>query len=564
MFNYIKIVHKVHFLGLSLLLIILTIGYISFTQMKKIGNEIVDIAEINIPFNNIITNISEHQLTQVIELERAVLNGVLNEHVNGHFEKEMAHHIKEARQISKDIEQEFVDAQVLIEDSLHLVHSEAGLDKLLVLKEKIALINTHFIAAEHESFELLDLLSANRVDDALELLPTLEKHQNQLGVELIDALEEIQLFTAASALKAEHDEASALTLITWVLIPSIIFSIIIPILIGRSITGPIHYLQSRLEEITKGDGDLTLRINSPMKDEIGAVSNSFDLFIEQLANTIRNIANSTAALENSSSTALKIMEKNQESINSQQGETSIVSHAVSEMNTATQEVAHNTASAAKIAETVKDSVAKGKQSADDTQNIIREMANEVTKTSRDIETLAKETESIGTVLDSIRGIAEQTNLLALNAAIEAARAGESGRGFAVVADEVRSLAQRTQESTVDIQGLVEKLQKEASQAITSMKNGNDKTESCLEKSIETSHSFEDAYNAVCKISDLNTQIATAVEEQSQVSSEITGNLKTIQDIAISTTQGSEHAAVSNEQIIHQVIELNNSIHQFKV
>jgi methyl-accepting chemotaxis protein len=402
------------------------------------------------------------------------------------------------------------------------------------------------------------------MDEALKFLPTLEKHQNILDEELIATLKDIQGFTAASALQAEHDELAAVQLITGVLIGAVIFALMLPILIGRSITKPIAFLQTRLSEITTGDGDLTLRIDSHMEDEIGDVCDTFDTFIDQLATTVRKIAISTTSLEASSSTALRIMEETQQSIGTQQGETSIVANAISEMNTATQEVALNTASAAQMAERVKESVEKGKKSADETQDIIRDMANEVTRTSKDIETLAKETESIGTVLDAIRGIAEQTNLLALNAAIEAARAGETGRGFAVVADEVRSLAQRTQESTVDIQELVEKLQKEATQAVTSMQNGNKKTEACLVKSTETSHSFEEAYDAVSKISDLNIQIATAVEEQSHVTAEITNNLQTIQDIARSTTEGAESTAVANEQITHQVIELNNNIHQFKV
>jgi len=564
MFNSIKIAQKIYFLGISLLLIILTVGFISFTQMKKIGNEIVDIAEIDIPLNNVITHITEHQLAQVIALERAVLNAVLNEYTDGRFDKKMAHHIKEVRVISKGIEAEFIEAEALIEDALKLAHSQKAIDKLTELKATILVIDTHFARTERETFELINLLEDNKLDKALALLPTLEKHQNKLDKELIITLDDIQAFTAESALQAEHDEINALKLITSVLIGAILLAMILPLVIGRSITNPINFLQTRLEEITKGDGDLTLRINSPMKDEIGEVSNSFDKFIDQLAMTIRKITDSTMTLETSSSVALRIMEETQQAIRSQQDETTTVSNAVSEMNLATQEVAQSTVSAAQMAEKVKESVELGKRSADETQEIIRDMADEIIRTSKDIETLAKETESIGTVLDSIRGIAEQTNLLALNAAIEAARAGETGRGFAVVADEVRSLAQRTQNSTVDIQDLVEKLQKEATQAVSSMKNGNKKTEACLLKSSETSHSFEEVYQSVSSISDLNIQIATAVEEQSHVSAEITSNLQTIQNIAMSTTQGSEEAALANEQISNQVIELNNTIHQFKV
>ncbi|XYG97331.1 methyl-accepting chemotaxis protein [Marinomonas sp. PE14-40] len=564
MLNRIKIAHKIYFLGASLLGLILLVGVIGLSQMKKVGVEVVDIAEVDIPLNNLMTQITEHQLAQVIELERSVLYGVLIETNSSDYKKDRDKHIKKMKTLSKKIEHEIFEAEELIQAALSIAHSQAAIEKLESLAVTMKVIEKSFLQTEKESFQVADLLVDHKMKEALTLLPTLEKHQDELDHELISVLADIQDFTAKSALKAEHDEIEAIKLITVALVISSIFALILSITIGRSIVNPIKNLQHRLTEISTGDGDLTLRIGSKSLDEIGMVSNSFDTFVESLASTIRRITDSSTALADSSNTALRIMEETHQSIQTQQGETSIVSNAVSEMNTATQEVALNTASAAQIAEKVKESVDKGKRSANETQEIIREMADEVTRTSKDIETLAKETESIGTVLDAIRGIAEQTNLLALNAAIEAARAGETGRGFAVVADEVRSLAQRTQESTVDIQELVEKLQREASQAVASMQNGNTTTEACLAKSTETSHSFEEAYEAVSQISDLNTQIAAAVEEQSQVTSEITINLNNIQEIALSTTEGAENTTVANQQISNQVIELNNNIHQFKI
>jgi methyl-accepting chemotaxis protein len=564
MFKHIKVVHKIYFLGASLLSLLILVGMIGLTQMQKIGYEIIDIAEVDMPLNNLMTQITEHQLAQVIELERSVLYGVLIETNTGDYKKDRDKHIKKMKDISKKIEHEIVEAEELVDKALTIAHSKEAIQKLESIAIALKSIEKHFLQTEKESFEVADLLIAHKMKEALTLLPTLEKHQYELDQELIDVLSDIQTFTAKSALKAEHDEIIALKMITTALAISIIFAIIVSITICKSIVNPIALLQSRLTEISTGDGDLTLRINNPNKDEIGKLSNSFDSFIDNLAGTVRRITTTSTTLSHSANTALNIMGETMEAIRRQQGETDIVSGAISEMNTATQEVSINTASAAQIAEQVKESVEKGKQSANETREIIREMADEVTRTSKDIETLAKETESIGTVLDAIRGIAEQTNLLALNAAIEAARAGETGRGFAVVADEVRSLAQRTQESTVDIQELVEKLQREASQAVASMQNGNTTTEACLAKSTETSHSFEEAYEAVSQISDLNTQIAAAVEEQSQVSAEITNNLNTIQEIALSTTKGAEDTADANQQIADQVIELNNNIHQFKV
>jgi len=180
------------------------------------------------------------------------------------------------KDISKKIEKEIVEAEELVDKALTIAHSEEAIQKLESITVTLKSIEKHFLQTEKESFQVADLLVAHKMKEALTLLPTLEKHQDELDEELIGVLADIQAFTAKSALKAEHDEIEAIKMITVALIASIIFAILVSITICRSITKPLAILQSRLNEISTGDGNLTLRINNPNKDEIGMLSNSFD------------------------------------------------------------------------------------------------------------------------------------------------------------------------------------------------------------------------------------------------------------------------------------------------
>ncbi|ODS24159.1 hypothetical protein AB835_05375 [Candidatus Endobugula sertula] len=276
------------------------------------------------------------------------------------------------------------------------------------------------------------------------------------------------------------------------------------------------------------------------------------------------IGQNATQLEKSSEESIRVMEKTLENVEQQRDETAMVATAMYEMGEATQHVAQNTSEAAKVAENAKACVAKGKTTALDTQEIITQLAAEVNNASTVIKSLATETDSIGNVLEAIRGIAEQTNLLALNAAIEAARAGDTGRGFAVVADEVRSLAQRTQNSTGDIQKLVESLQNEAKNAVNSMQKGVKSTETCLEKSDETTSALEAATQAVNQISDLNTQIASTAEEQSAAAEQINSNVNNISRIAENTSTGAIQTASANQKTAKSIIALHGCLKQYKV
>ena len=278
---------------------------------------------------------------------------------------------------------------------------------------------------------------------------------------------------------------------------------------------------------------------------------------------ISQINSKAEELQSSSSLTSSSLQKTLQNVEKQRIDIEQVATAINQMNMTTQEVANSTANASSVTDQVKKNVLEGHREALATQEVIQELANEVTSSSGVIENLVSETNNIGQVLDSIQGIAEQTNLLALNAAIEAARAGETGRGFAVVADEVRSLAKRTQEATIDIQQLVERLQSEAKNAVTSMKKGTDTAELCLSKSSESANTFSLAAESVNQIADLNLQIAAAAEQQSTVTQDLDNNLISIKTLADETAEDTKQSAVASEAIAQNAVDLHNNLRKFR-
>jgi methyl-accepting chemotaxis protein len=345
---------------------------------------------------------------------------------------------------------------------------------------------------------------------------------------------------------------------------ALICGVVLPTLIAKAVTKPINDLNERFKELAEGDGDLRIRLNESAHDETGTLAKSFNRFLQVLSDMIGQMNNQAADLDNSSQSVVLSMQQTLDNVVHQREETTAVADSIHEMNNTTQEVARNTAEAALVTSQVKEKVMLGRSGAVETQAVINQVAKEVANASTVIKSLVAETNNIGSVLESIQGIAEQTNLLALNAAIEAARAGENGRGFAVVADEVRQLAQRTQTSTVDIQKLVESLREEANNAVTSMQKGSESTQICLEKSTENAELFEQAAISVSEISDLNTQIATAAEEQTLVAKEISQSLDNINQIANTTTDKTEHSAADNQAIAVSIVDLHSTLQTFKI
>ena len=564
MLKNVKISQKIYILGFTQLLLMLFIGGIALTQMSKIGAELIDIAEKDIPLTNSVTLLTEHQLEQSIFIERALFNAALmKQNIHG-AEKHLDEITHEVTELAEKIIDEISAIKSFVDNSIDDLHTEEAKQEFKKLSNSINIIQSDVVAFDRDIIAFLLKIKTASLNDIALNATTLEHTEDKIQHEVVALLTEVQKFTLHAALQAEHDEQEGVKWITIAFVIALVIGLFLPYVIGRAITKPINELSSRLEEVANGDGDLTVVLSEKAKDETGDVARAFNKFLSTLRTLISTTNTQANVLGESSEFAMSEMRVTVSNVEKQRAETEMVAAAVNEMSATSHDVAQNAASAAKVTETVKEKVTSGQQGALETQAIIKQLSGEVTDASSVIQNLVQETNNIGNVLESIQGIAAQTNLLALNAAIEAARAGETGRGFAVVADEVRTLAQRTQTSTVDIQELLLRLKSEANNAVISMDKGTESANACLEKSAYTSQVFEEAAASVMTISDLNMEIATAAEQQSQVAEEVNQNLVNISELADVTLGGAEQTSKANLEMTKQIDELHNNLSAFNV
>ncbi len=333
--------------------------------------------------------------------------------------------------------------------------------------------------------------------------------------------------------------------------------------ISNSITRPLQSIVNLMSDISSGTGDLSKRLLVEGKNELAQFSQGFNIFVEKIANIVQQVKASNQQVTQHSQTLSAEIDKTVNRTDEQLAETEMLASATNELSysfAGVSERAQNTAKAAKSAQ----------EAAEHTQDAMKNNIRSVNRlsetllnTQSEVESMENFSNKVSQVLEVIVGIAEQTNLLALNAAIEAARAGEQGRGFAVVADEVRTLAQRTQNSTNEINEIVNNLQTGTLNVVKAMQQGLENSEHCVQSTTESNQTLQQVLQYITEISSMNIDIAAAVEQQSTATNEIAQSSQKIAESSKYNLQDCESSKQENQLLIQQLQQLNTLVGQFK-
>ncbi|GEA12386.1 hypothetical protein KUL49_27610 [Alteromonas sp. KUL49] len=350
--------------------------------------------------------------------------------------------------------------------------------------------------------------------------------------------------------------------IVTIVVTLLMFATAVPIVRGIKLS--IDDVVRSLKDIAQEDGDLTVRIKTESKDEIGDLVHWFNQFMEKLQGVVKDVVEASIPLSNLAQNLRGLTEETQRTIDVQQRSAKDAKHAVDTMSGSVDGVAHSAAQAAKDAGEATGSASDGRRIVQQTVSSIQQLADNVEETAEVLGRLEADSNKVGSVLDVIKGIAEQTNLLALNAAIEAARAGEQGRGFAVVADEVRTLASRTQQSTEEIQNTIEQLQSAAQSAVAVMSKGTEQASKSVETANEAGVSLETITTTIDSINQMNEQIAHNTEEQRLVALDIVKHVDEIHQRTEQTSSRSGELGSMCNELADLAQHLESIAKQFRV
>jgi methyl-accepting chemotaxis protein len=544
-FNQLRVRWKISLPLIVLLLLFITVSANSLLMMKSLADQARTLSDSYFQEITLLLD-ADRDLYQVLVAERGLVMLDDDDKHHGALQQDWRDNLKQAH-----------DRMQKAMELSHSAHASEYAGDLADLHE----------AWKDESAAVLDLRKKNGANDAEAIAMSFgksargfDKVRGKLDTVVEERQQEATAFVAAMN---EQVETMTTTLVTIVVV-GLCIGLAALLWVPRAITDPLVEVSQRVSEIASGGGDLRNRVHADNEDEIGDLGRHMNHFLDTLAGIVGNIKKTTAAVTDSSRVIAKQSASDKHALDDQAQAIHAVVTAVEEMSAAIREVSSNTTATADQAAAANETSNQGLLVVERAMGSIDGLSRELNDASVVISDVEAKATQVNSVIDVIRGIAEQTNLLALNAAIEAARAGEQGRGFAVVADEVRTLASRTQDSTRDIQTMLEGLQTGVMKAVSAIHASVQTAEGAVKLSSEAGNSLNEINSALIEIKGKSIQIAAAVEEQSAVIEEINRNMVRIGDQSRATSEGATLSAEQGRQLDGLARDLTSNVERFTV
>ena len=390
----------------------------------------------------------------------------------------------------------------------------------------------------------------------------LNGHANDAAQALLDLTDLNKKGAATSIAEGRAVFAAAINWVVIFIVLAVVLTIVLALVLTRSIVKPLSEAVAVARIVASGDLSTTIQVEGT--DEPAQLLEALKSMQQSLRSTIQHIADSSNQLASASEELHAVTEDTNRGLHQQNNEIEQAATAVNEMTSAVDEVARNAVSTSEASRESERTAQRGRDQVLRTVNSISSLAENVTSTASEVGDLADKIRDISKVLDVIRAIAEQTNLLALNAAIEAARAGEQGRGFAVVADEVRLLAQRTQQSTQEIEQMIGGIRQGTDHAVSAMQGSNTLAHATLELAQSAGQALDEITRSITEINERNLLIASASEEQASVTREVDRNLVNIRDLSLQSSAGANQTSASSQELSRLAIDLNGLVSKFRL